>query len=345
MKTATVSSGNFRGNLYVDELVLRSGKIVPSVTDVCSLQSRDAIEADDSVVIYQPFDSKTAQMWHNTTTSYLAVEEVNAFNQSTMLMTVPHGDKAFEAYMSLSNTSLKGNATVSFKIKTDYTVNKLPGLEIKLADANKKVLGGIVMNHDGKLCYDDGTNVYYAKDANDAQVVTKTGKWYNIDLLVNYKNHSITVYVDGTRLGTVAMEASDMDGFSGILFTKTSNNGAKTQSFSFDNLSVIAGLYPPGATSSLSDTDALVTIDTQYSDDAAAGTGDKKDEDKKDEDKKDDENKDDGSAKTDGAASDSTSTSASEKKSGCGSSLVAGTAVLALAATGAVVASKKRKED
>lgn len=344
MKTATMSSGNFRGNLFVDELVVRGGKIVPAVDDVCSKQSRDAIEADDSVLIYQPFDSKTAQMWHNTTTSYLAVEEIDAFNQSTMQMTVPHGDKAFEAYMSLSDTALKGNATVSFKVKTDYTVNKLPGLEIKLADANKKVLGGIVMNHDGKLCYDDGTNVYYAKDASDQQIVTKTGKWYNVDLLVNYRNHSITVYLDGVRLGTVAMEASDMDGFNGILFTKASDKGAKTQNFSFDNLSVIAGLYTPGSGSSLSDTDGLVSIDTQYSEDAAAGTGDKAEDAKKDEEKKDDVAADD-STKTDGATSKDTAASTEEKKGGCGSSLSAGSAAIALAGAAIAVVSKKRKEN
>lgn len=329
LKTALWSSGNYDIIYYVDEIVVRKGLLTPSENDVCGRQDRDAIQSDSTVMIYEPFDTKSSNTMSNTGSYPWSVVEVDAFNQSTLKVEVPKGNDAFEAYMSFGKGTLAGNATVSFDVKSEYTVKKLPGLKIKLANADKKALGGIVI-YNGGIAYDDGTHVWSATDAEGNEVKTDTGVWYSIDLLINYTNHSVTVYVNGTRLGTVAMEASDMEGFSGILLSKASNDGAKPQTFTFDNLSVVAGLYAPGVEAALADSDPLMTVDTQW-------TGEDKPEETQNG--ADAGNSDNGTETTEADDGDT------EKKKGCKSSLTAGAAVLVIASAGMAVVSKKRKED
>lgn len=329
LKTSLHSGGNFDINYYVDEIVVRKGLLTPSETDVCGRQDRDAIQSDSTVMIYEPFDTKNLKTVSTFGSFPWSVVEVNAFNQSTLKVEVPKGNDAFEAYMSFGKGTLAGNATVSFDVKSEYTVKKLPGLKIKLANADKKALGGIVI-YNGGIAYDDGTHVWSATDAEGNEVKTDTGVWYSIDLLINYTNHSVTVYVNGTRLGTVAMEASDMEGFSGILLSKASNDGAKPQTFTFDNLSVVAGLYAPGVEAALADSDPLMTVDTQW-------TGEDKPEETQNG--ADAGNSDNGTETTEADDGDT------EKKKGCKGSLTAGAAVLVIASAGMAVVSKKRKED
>lgn len=341
LKTALFSSGNFDISYYVDEIVVRTGKIVPTENDVCGRQDRDAIQSDSTVMIYEPFDAKGANTMSNTNSYPWSVVEVDAFNQSTLKVEVPK-DKDFEAYMSFGKGTLAGNATVSFDVKSEYTVKKLPGLKIKLANADKKALGGIVI-YNGGIAYDDGTHMWWATDAEGKEVRTDTGVWYTVDLLINYTNHSITVYVNGTRLGTVAMEASDMEGFSGILLSKASSEGGKPQTFTFDNLSVVAGLYAPNLEAAVADGDALVTVDTQYKPELdVTGKGEANDEKPEDtQNGADNGNSDNGGADT----TEATDGDTTEKKKGCKGSLTAGAAVLVIASAGMAAVSKKRKED
>lgn len=338
LKTGLWSGGNFDINYYIDEIVVRTGKLTPSETDICGKQDRDAIQKDSTVIVYEPFDTKNSNTLSNTASYPWSTVEVDAFNQSTLKVEVPKGEDAFEAYMSFGKGTLTGNATVSFDVKSEYTVKKLPGLKIKLANADKKALGGIVI-YNGGLAYDNGTNMYWATDADGNQVKTDSGAWYSIDLLINYTNHSVTVYVNGARLGTIDMEASDMDGFSGILLSKASGEGGKPQIFTFDNLSVVSGLYASGADAALADSDALVTVDTHYTSELDVNGNGASDNGGSDSTEAPSNTETEDSGDT-GSAEDG-----EEKKKGCKGSVTVGMAVLAVAAAGTALASKKRKED
>ena len=105
------------------------------------VQNRDAIEADQTVKIYEPFDELNANTLRNTSVWQYISTEIGGFNQSALAVNVPYGENEFvDAYIPFSYVSLEGNATVSFKMLTSYTVKKLPGLEINLVDDNKNAL-------------------------------------------------------------------------------------------------------------------------------------------------------------------------------------------------------------
>ncbi len=268
-KSCTLSSGNYRMNFYVDELVVRNGLTVPAADDICGVADANVLASDASVVKYDPFDSKNAKTISNTNWASFSIQQTGGFNRSTLELKVPHAATAFEAYIPLSATPLGGNATVSFKIKTEYTVKNLPGLRVKLADSDRAPLGGFVVNRDATLAWDNGENVWPVAK-NGSSVVLKSGEWYYVELLVNYSNRSLTLYLNGDRLGTVALESTDLQGFCGVQLEKYSDTGAKAQNFSFDDLVAVSGLYPSGAISELAQDDPAVTIDVAY--EAETGT-------------------------------------------------------------------------
>lgn len=270
-KMYTNSIGNLDQEYDLDEVVLRNGLIAPTSDDSYA-QGRSAIEADPTVFNYISFDAMPENCLTNNNGVGWTIANDSSFSQSMLNMRIPKGEDAFEAYMSLSESSITGNATVSFKVQNTYTVNKLPGLKIKLTDAQKNVLGGIVIGENATLKIDDGTHVYAPFNGEKQPTTLFTGKWFKITLLVNYTNHSLTVYVNDTRIGTVALESSTMTGFTGVTFSKLATNGLKPLDVALDEFLVVDGLFTPGSMTALSDTDALVTIDTAFEEATEAQT-------------------------------------------------------------------------
>ena len=265
-KSYLFSSGNYAQDFYIDEMVVREGLIVPEDGDLIANQDRDAIEADETVTVYEPFDALNANTLSNTSKIPYSATEIDGFNQSTLSVEVSYGENDFaDVYLPMSEIDLEDNATISFKMMTSFTTKKLPGLNLKLVNADKEVLGGFVVSNDSaKFMFDDGEHVFGIKGEDDKDIAFTSGKWYQISLLLNHANHSLTIYVDGVRFGTIALENADLEGFTGILLSKHATTGAKPQKFTFDNLSAVEGLYAPGVAEELAEDDALVTIDRVY---------------------------------------------------------------------------------
>ena len=265
-KTYQGSSGNYENDFYVDEIVVREGLITPEENDIIANQDRDAIESDETVLVYEPFDALNPNTLSNTSKWEWSATEVEGFNQSTLTMTVPQAENEFaDVYLPLSEIDLEGNATVSFKMMSSYIVKKLPGLKIDLVNADKEALGGFIVSGDAaKLMFDNGENLFGVRDDSGADIAFKANTWYQIDLLLNHANHSLTLYINGTRIGTVALVDDTLAGFTGILLSKQTETGTKPQGFTFDNLSAVEGLYVPGEAEEIEEDDDLVQIDLTY---------------------------------------------------------------------------------
>ena len=338
IKSFTVSSGNFTNSMFVDEIVVRKGLIAPTTTDMIAKKDRDAIEASADVLAYQPFDAVGGDTMSNSTSiGFEAVEDKTFANQSSLNVIVPRGDSAFEAKIPMGTADITGNVTVSLKIKAEYTVKTTPGLKLKLVNSENKVLGGIVVGTDATLMFDDGTNVYHAKNASGEYIPFVTGTWYEVTMLVNYTGKSLTVYVDGNRIGTVALEG-ELNGFSGLALSKSATNGTKNLTVTFDNLVVKEGLLAPGVAAPLADNDALVTVDTHYVPEENKNESGNNSNTNKD-------NGDDKAAQTTDVATDSTTVDdVTEEKKGCGSSIALGSIALMIGALG-TCAICRRKEN
>ena len=336
IKSFTVSSGNFTNSMFVDEIVVRKGLIAPTATDMIAKKDRDAIEASADVLAYQPFDAVGGDTMSNSTAiGFEAVEDKTFANQSSLNIIVPRGDDAFEAKIPMGTADITGNTTVSIKLKAEYTVKTTPGLKLKLVNAENKVLGGIVVGADATLMFDDGTNVYHAKNANGEYIPFITGTWYELTMLVNHTGKSLTVYVDGVRIGSVALEG-DLSGFSGLALSKCATNGTKNLTVTLDNLIVEEGLLAPDADAPLADNDARVTVDTHYVPE------ENKTEDNKTNDKNDDKN----TEETTDAPSDEVSVEVvtdDEEKKGCGSSIAIGGIALMVAVVGTATVVRRKE--
>ncbi|MBQ8817557.1 MAG: hypothetical protein IJZ83_03200 [Clostridia bacterium] len=336
IKSFTVSSGNFTNSMFVDEIVVRKGLIAPTATDMIAKKDRDAIEASADVLAYQPFDAVGGDTMSNSTSiGFEAVEDKTFANQSSLNIIVPRGDDAFEAKIPMGTADITGNTTVSIKFKAEYTVKTTPGLKFKLVNAENKVLGGIVVGADATLMFDDGTNVYHSKNANGEYIPFITGTWYELTMLVNHTGKSLTVYVDGVRIGSVALEG-DLSGFSGLALSKCATNGTKNLTVTLDNLIVEEGLLAPDADAPLADNDARVTVDTHYVPE------ENKTEDNKTNDKNDDKN----TEETTDAPSDEVSVddvTDDEEKKGCGSSIAIGGIALMVAVVGTATVVRRKE--
>ena len=336
IKSFTVSSGNFTNSMFVDEIVVRKGLIAPTATDMIAKKDRDAIEASADVLAYQPFDAVGGDTMSNSTAiGFEAVEDKTFANQSSLNIIVPRGDDVFEAKIPMGTADITGNTTVSIKLKAEYTVKTTPGLKFKLVNAENKVLGGIVVGADATLMFDDGTNVYHAKNANGEYIPFITGTWYELTMLVNHTGKSLTVYVDGVRIGSVALEG-DLSGFSGLALSKCATNGTKNLTVTLDNLIVEEGLLAPDADAPLADNDARVTVDTHYVPE------ENKTEDNKTNDKNDDKN----TEETTDAPSDEVSVddvTDDEEKKGCGSSIAIGGIALMVAVVGTATVVRRKE--
>lgn len=266
-KTFAVASGNYEQDFYVDEIVVREGLHEPEIDDIIALRDRNyAIEVDPSVVAYEPFDTVGSQVASTTSSWTMSVGYISGSGidyQSSLAVKLPAGTTKFaDAYIPLGDTTVEDNATVSFMMKTSYGGSKLPGLEIKLVDSSKNVLGGIVISSDSaKLLLDNGDGLYTVKDVYKGDLDFESDEVYSIDLLVNRTNNSLTVYVDQTRVGTVALENGALDGFDGILLSKQAGSGTKSQKVSFSAITVVGGLYDPATLEVLEANDSRLKVD------------------------------------------------------------------------------------
>ena len=155
-------------------------------------------------------------------------------------------------------------------------------------------------------------------------------------MLVNYTGKSLTVYVDGNRIGTVALEG-ELNGFSGLALSKSATNGTKNLTVTFDNLVVKEGLLAPGVAAPLADNDALVTVDTHYVPEENKNESGNNSNTNKD-------NGDDKAAQTTDVATDSTTVDdVTEEKKGCGSSIALGSIALMIGALGTCAVCRRKE--
>lgn len=337
-KTSLVSSGNYRADWFVDELIVQNGICTPEADDVASIKDRDALKSDPAIVKYLPFDALNGSM-SNTAVVTWKIVETAGFNQSLLDLTVARNDESFTPiYFPVSATDLSGDLTASLTFRTDYVIKNLPGLVLSLQNAAGTSVAEVIIGSDTALCFRDGEHVYNAKK-NGSTVFFRSGEWYTLTLILNRTGKSLTVYVNNDRIGSVAI--GDTAGFAGILLDRYVTTGAKDGKFSFDRLTVAAGMLAPGNDTPLDANDPLVTVDTRYTEPNGgdSGTTGGKDPSGEGTSDKPKDNSNDGKTTTE-------TPSDNDKKDGCASSIGGTLALIGLTGVaGAMVHTRRIKED
>ena len=201
---------------------------------------------------------------------------------------------------------------------------KHSGMKLMLTTADGKAIGGIAVGSDNYMQYIRNGEAITVRDAGGRKVMVKGNNWGTLDLLINSEKNSVTVFYNGTRIRSFAMDDGNA-GFAGITLTKL-GEGTSDISCGLDDISVVSGLYAPTSAQALSASDSIMDVDADYEEDSK----DKKEE---SDDKADDEEKNGTTAtESDGGASEATGSSEEAKeKGGCGSSVGVGYSLIMIA--------------
>ena len=305
---------------YVDNVLIRQTLAEPTADDIYARGNVSELLGSADTLVYQPFDAMPTQTSGTTNLRNIAPVGMD----SKYVEVLGESGANLNTYIPFSDSAITGNTTVSFALKTAVKDMKHSGMKLMLTTADGKAIGGIAVGSDNYMQYIRNGEAITVRDAGGRKVMVKGNNWGTLDLLINSEKNSVTVFYNGTRIRSFAMDDGNA-GFAGITLTKL-GEGTSDISCGLDDISVVSGLYAPTSAQALSASDSIMDVDADYEEDSK----DKKEE---SDDKADDEEKN-GTTDTesDGGAFEATGSSEEAKeKGGCGSSVGLGYSLIMIA--------------
>lgn len=252
-------SGQERENdYYIDNVLVRQGIFAPATNDIYASGVVADILSADTTVVYQTFDAMPTGTSGATTFRQIA----NVGVDSKYIEILGEPSAALNTYIPFSDTAITGNTTVSFALKTSVKDMKHSGMKIMLTAADGKAVGGFAVGSDNYMQYIRNGEAVTVRDSGGRKVMVKGNTWGTVSLLVNSEKGSVTLFYNGTRIRSYAIDA-DNAGFSGITLTKL-GEGTSDISVGIDDIEVVRGLYAPTSAKELSVSDAIMDIDADY---------------------------------------------------------------------------------